>query len=96
MAVSSAQVSVGTTAVKITGTDTGDTPGQVVYLAALAGNSASIFVGPLGVTSSTGYPIAAGVAFPSNGAGLSLGAGEDLYAISTAAAQTLNVLRLGL
>lgn len=96
MAVSSAQVSVGTTAVKITGTDAGDTPGQVVYLAAPAANTVPIFVGPLGVTAATGYPIANGTSFPSNGAGLSLGAGEDLYAIATSAAQTLQVLRLGL
>lgn len=95
MAVSTAQVASGAAAVKITAAVVGENDGESILVSAPAANTAAVFIGPAGVTTATGYPLAAGATFPSNGVPLPLGAGEDLYVIS-AAAQTVNVFRQGL
>lgn len=57
-----AKTGIGDTAVALT--DSTDRPSNGVTIFALATNSAPVYVGKAGVTTSTGYPVAAGAASP--------------------------------
>lgn len=55
-----------------------------VRLKAAAGNTEPVFVGGFGVTTSTGYPLAAGEELP-----IPVGNATDVYAICASGGQTL-------
>jgi hypothetical protein len=85
MAVTSKQVSVGTTAVSLF---TADTDGNTVYIT--FENAGYIYLGGPGVTTSTGMRIehAAGV----NPVKIELGADEALWAIGAVGTEVITVL----
>lgn len=89
MAISTAQVAVSTTAVELTA-GLIESAGDKSAIAVQAPGGAILYVGQLGVTSATGFPIAAGstVAFD-------LAYGERLYGILGAGTGTAYVIRTG-
>lgn len=92
MAVSGSQVTVSTSATLLSGADGDSIIGQCVFVT--NGDAAAIFLGGSGVTTGTGYSLAAGTSLPWS---VTLGVGEALYAISTAgtSAGAVKVLRTG-
>lgn len=91
MAVTSAQVTVGTSATALTSAETDVVGGTKVYVRNTdATNGAAL--GGSGVTTGTGFRVGATTTVGP----LELSAGEQLYAIRTGAADVvLDVLRLG-
>lgn len=91
MAATSAQVTVSTTAVALNAAETDVVGGTVLYVKNTdATNGAAL--GGSAVTAGTGYRLPAGITVGP----LELPAGEQLYAIRSAAADVvLDVLRLG-
>lgn len=89
MAVSAAQVSVGTTATLLTGGETDTVHGQAIIVKVPSAATAPIFLGPVGVTTTTGFEVAIGGSIA-----LDLGQGESLHGVA-ATAQTVHVLRVG-
>jgi hypothetical protein len=90
MAVSTASVTVATTATQLSGADSGgSTSGQSVAVYVPTGG-ATVYVGSSAVTTAIGFPVAAGekMAF-------SLEPGESLYGIVAASTQAVNVFRSG-
>lgn len=92
MAVQGAQITVATSATLLSGADGDNIAGQSVYVT--NGDAAAIFLGASGVTTATGYSLAAGASLPWP---VRLGVGEALYAISAAgtSAGAVRVLRTG-
>lgn len=91
MAITSASVTVTTTATLLSGADTDTVAGQTVFITVPAAGQ-TVFVGPSGVTTATGYPVATGTSFPWP---LELGGGEALFGIVAATTQAVSVLRTG-
>ncbi|MEU6674762.1 hypothetical protein [Streptomyces sp. NPDC046925] len=92
MAVSSAAVTVATSATLLSAADTDSVAGQSIYVT--NGDAAAVFLGPSGVTTANGYSLAAGASLPWR---VDLGIGEALYAVSAAgtSAGAVKVLRTG-
>lgn len=88
MAVSAAVVSVGTSATLLTTTETDQLPRFTVAL--YNAGAATVYVGAAGVTTSTGFPLAAAGTLS-----LDLDRGEVLYGIVTASTCSVNVLSQG-
>lgn len=91
MAISSASVSVTTTATLLSGADSDNVAGQSVFVTVPAAGQ-TVFLGGPGVTAANGYPVATGTSFPWQ---LELGNGEALYGIVAATTQAVSVLRSG-
>lgn len=89
MAVQSAQIAVSTTAAELTG-GLIESANQSSSIAVQAPAAAALYVGPLGVTSATGFPIAAAQTFA-----FDLEYGERLYGILATGTGTAFVLRTG-
>lgn len=91
MAVSSAVVAVTSTATLLSGTDPGDVSGAANGQQLQLNNTGatSVFLGGAGVTTTTGYTLAAGAQLR-----VELEGKEALYAIA-AATGTVGVLRTG-
>lgn len=89
MAVTSAQVSVGTTATELSAADTDTRLGQTLIVKN-ASAATAVFLGGSGVTTSTGLSLAAAATVT-----VELGQGEELYGIVAAATETVHVLRTG-
>jgi len=85
MAVTSKQVSVGTTATLIF---TADTDGNLIYLT--MADSGNIHVGGSGVTTSTGMRIEHGIGMQP--IEIKLGAGEALYGVTGTGTEVVTVL----
>lgn len=82
------QTTVGTTAAQVSSTSL---PAALVSIKALAANTGTVYVGDSSsVTSSTGYPLAAGEETPP----LPVANVDDLYIIGSAANQTVAFLWL--
>ncbi len=91
MAVSTAQIPVGTTATLLSGVDpgSGGAPnGQSLVLSNTG--AATVFIGGPGVTTTTGYPVPAGAEYSLDLDGL-----ETLFAIVATGTVTVAVLRTG-
>lgn len=88
MALQTAQVTVGTSAVLLAGTPGTDITGFSVMVK--APDAATLYVGPAGVTSSTGFPVPAGTSITGD-----LEAGEALYGVLASGSGTASVLRSG-
>lgn len=88
MAVEGAQVSVGTTETELTGSQTDTIAGQ--SLVAINKGAASVFLGGTGVTTSTGFELAAG-----ESVSLDVNQGEQLFGIVGSGTQDVHVLRIG-
>jgi len=89
MAVSAAVVSVGTSATLLTVTETDQLPRFTVAL--YNAGAATVYVGAAGVTTSTGFPLAAAGTLS-----IDLDRGEVLYGIVTASTCSVNVLSQGI
>ena len=90
MAVGSAQVSVTTsTAAALTVTETDDRAGSSICVQNTDSTN-PVYLGPSGVTSSTGFKLAAGAV-----AALDVEPGDTLYAIATGGTVVVHVLRSG-
>ncbi|MCX4912810.1 hypothetical protein [Streptomyces sp. NBC_00687] len=83
-------MSVATAATLLSGADGDSVSGQTVYVTNAGANP--IFLGGSGVSTATGYPLAAGVSLPWP---VVLGVGEALYGIVAAATESAKVLRTG-
>lgn len=81
MAVSSGQVSVGTSATSIVSASNG------ASVRVRNAGSAAVFLGPSGVTTSNGYELAAGSAVD-----LVLEAGEEVFGIVATGSETVHFL----
>lgn len=90
MAVVGAVVAVGTSATLLSGADGDAIVGQCVYVTNAGANP--IFLGGSGVTTVTGYSLAAGASLPW---AVQLGVGEALYGVVAAATENAKVLRTG-
>lgn len=91
MAVLAASVTVATTATLLTGTDSGGvTSGQSILVKVPTGG-ATVYLGSSAVTTTVGFPVAAGEAYA-----FDLGANETLYGVVATGTQAVNVLRAGL
>lgn len=90
MAVVGAVVAVATTATLLSGADGDSIAGQSIYVSNAGANP--IFLGGSGVTTGTGYSLAAGASLPWP---VRLGVGEALYGIVTASTENAKVLRTG-
>ncbi len=88
MAVQAAQVTVGTTATLLSGTDTDAVPGLSVAVQGPSG--ATVYLGGADVTTATGWPVAAGATFA-----VDLRAGDALYAVVASGTVAVPVLRTG-
>lgn len=88
MAVDAAQVSVGTTETELTGAQTDTVAGQ--SLVAINKGAASVFLGGTGVTTTTGFELAAG-----ESVNVDVNQGEKLFGIVATGTQTVHVLRIG-
>lgn len=88
MAVQTAQITVGTTAVELTGSQTDSVAGS--SLAVRAPSTAEMWVGAAGVTPSTGWPVAAGQSLA-----LDLTGDERVFAVLASGSGTAYVLRTG-
>lgn len=86
MAFASATVSVATTA---TALHASDADGQSLLVSNVG--AATVYLGPAGVTTATGLPLAAGASVSIN----SLVGGEVLYGIVAASTNEVRVLRQG-
>jgi hypothetical protein len=89
MAVTAAQVSVGTTATLLSASDTDNISGQALVVKVPSAATAPVFLGPANVTATTGFEVAIGGSIS-----LDLGQGESLYGVA-ATIQTAHVLRTG-
>lgn len=89
MAVTAAQVSVGTTATLLSASDTDNISGQALVVKVTSAATAPVFLGPANVTTTTGFEVAIGGSIS-----LDLGQGETLYGVATTI-QTVHVLRTG-
>lgn len=90
MAVVGAVVAAATTATLLSGADTDNISGQSIYVT--NAGAQPIFLGGSGVTTATGYSLAAGASLPWP---IVLGVGEALYGIVSAATENAKVLRTG-
>lgn len=88
MAISTAQVAVSTTAAKLTSTPTDSRAGSSIAITAPA--AATLYIGGSGVTSTTGFAVAAGASVS-----LDLQSGEDVYGVLASGTGTAYVLRSG-
>lgn len=89
MAVTAAQVSVGTTAVELSGTGADTVSGQSLVIKN-KGTTASVFLGGSNaVTTGSGFQVEV-----DSSVAVDLGPGEQLWGIA-ASAQTVHVLRAG-
>lgn len=89
MAVSAARITVSTTAVLLTVSETDTVSGSILTVKNTSANAADL--GPSGVTAGAGFDLAAGATHT-----ITLPPGETLYAIRSAAADaTIAVLRVG-
>lgn len=91
MAVVGAVVAVGTTATLLSGADGDNIAGQSIYVTNASATN-PIFLGGSGVTTATGYSLAANTSLPWP---IVLGVGEALYGIVSAATENAKVLRTG-
>lgn len=89
MAIFTAQVAVSTTAAELTN-GAGRYANDVQYLAVQAPAAAILYVGKAGVTSTTGFPIAAGQTMT-----FELGFGEQLYGVLSTGTGTAYTFRAG-
>jgi hypothetical protein len=85
MALQSAQVAVGTTAVELTQRDPADPRNSIVVTPTV-----DLFVGPAGVTAANGYRVSAGTSLA-----MDLESSERLYGITASGTGTAYVLRSG-
>ncbi|MFJ4828398.1 hypothetical protein ACIP79_00430 [Streptomyces sp. NPDC088747] len=81
---------MATSATLLTAADTDSVSGQSIYVTNAGSNP--IFLGGSGVTTGTGYSLAAGASLPWP---LVLGIGEALYGIVAASTENAKVLRTG-
>lgn len=88
MAISSAQVSVTTSATLLSSAETDDRTGSA--LALTNGGAVTVFLGASGVTTGSGFGLAAGTSMA-----LDLQPGESLYGIVASGTATVSVLRTG-
>lgn len=88
MALKTAQVTVGTTPVQLTGPDLDHRDGNSIAVQAPA--AATLYIGDATVTSSTGWPVAAGQSLA-----LDLNYGEIVYGVLETGTGTAYVLRTG-
>ena len=89
MAVQQAQVTVGTTATELSATQTDHTGGESLLITAPA--AVTLYLGDGNVTSTAyGYALAAGTSI-----GITLDAGEQLFAAVASGTATAYVLRQG-
>ena len=88
MAISSAQVSVTTSATLLSSTDTDGISGSSLSL--VNQGSQTVYLGASGVTTATGFPLAAGASWSAD-----LAPGEALYGIVAATTATVGVIRTG-
>lgn len=89
MAVSSAPVTVTTTATLLSAAET-DGDARLSLLLKVPTGGATVFLGGSGVTTATGFPAAAGEPYA-----FDLAPGDALYGIVAASTQAVNVLRTG-
>ena len=89
MAVSAAAVSVGTTATLLSVTET-DYVGGASFAVKVPSGGATVYVGASGVTTATGFPLAAGDTLQ-----VDVDKGESLYGVVAAGTQSVSVLRQG-
>lgn len=89
MALAAAQVTVGVSATQIVAVDTDRSAGQRVVIA--NSGSETMFVGPSGVTTATGFPIST----TTPPFALLLDPGETIFAVSAAGLAVAHVLRSG-
>jgi hypothetical protein len=88
VAITSAQITVGTTALLVSGTETDSRLGQSVSVANTG--ATTVYLGPAAVTTATGFPLAA------NGyQAVDLDTGEALYAVVASGTCVVGVLRTG-
>lgn len=90
MAVTSAQVTVGTSATALSAAETDSRSGEQLRLLNSDATNA-VFIGPAGVTTATGYKLLAGATIGA----IELDAGETLYGVVAAGTVVVHVLRLG-
>jgi len=88
VAISTAQVAVSTTAAKLTSTPTDSRAGSSIAITAPV--AATLYIGGSGVTSTTGFAVAAGASVS-----LDLQSGEDVYGVLASGTGTAFVLRTG-
>jgi hypothetical protein len=93
MALRAYTVTVATTATLINGTDNSARFEDKLGLASsivvsVPSGGATVYVGGLGVTTATGFPVAAGQSFATD-----LRSGDVLYGIVAAATQAINVFQ---
>lgn len=89
MAVSAAVVTVATTATALTSTEADSMIGSQIVVNNTS--AVTVFLGGSGVTTATGYPLAAGIVSPR----FELGPNEALFGVVTAATAAVSVLRTG-
>lgn len=89
MATAASQaVAVGTSAVALSATETDSSVGQSLLLTNKG--AVELVLGGSGVTSATGYRLAAGASVT-----VQLGSGDALYGVVTSGSTTVDVLRTG-
>jgi hypothetical protein len=88
VALSSAQIAVGTTATELTIPEADRQEGAAITITNMG--AATVFLGPAGVTTATGFPLAAAATTP-----LVLGSGERVYGVVAAGTVNVGVLRTG-
>lgn len=91
MAIDASSVTVGTSPTRLTSQSDADVNPWASSLAvALPAGGSTVFVGGPAVTTSTGFPLAAGSSLA-----LDLAVGDEVYAVVASGTQTVNVLRSG-
>lgn len=89
MAVSSAQVTVGTTATLLTAVEADTQAGSTLVIT--NASAVAVFIGPATVTTTTGLSLAAGATLPR----FELNAGESVYGVVATGTAAVHVLRTG-
>lgn len=89
MTVLAASVTVGVTATQLSSPTDDNAAGHSLVVKVPAGG-ATVFVGGPGVTTTAGYPLAAGESFSAD-----LTPGDALFGIVATGTQAVNVLRVG-
>lgn len=90
MAIQAEVVSVAASATPLSAAESGGSD-RVSVLVKVPAGGVTVFVGPSGVTTASGFPVAAGESFEFP----NLAADERLYGIVAAATQNVNVFRHG-
>lgn len=89
MSLETAAVTVATTETALTALEGAGSDAVTVRVSVVAAGQ-TVYVGPTGVTTATGYPIATGAADT-----FTLGQGDRLFGIVAATTQAVRVLRVG-